>query len=279
MLAENTYSPCLLPKGIFRGHTSSNQAQSCKIEITETSIKITNCINKTFKCVYTFQDNTDWTYIILEELKTNNYTKFTSMNYYCANLYKNETNHRIELYQESSNRISCYKDDFFEFKKIYMYMNITDYLLCNHITCRENEVCDTVSKSCKCKKGYISPDCIKYDESLCNIIKCESNKYCIQQHNTTMCICQDGYGGDNCESINSCLYKKCGKNEYCVDSDGDSKTVCFCNGVIIDEKENCIKKVTCTIHYCLNGGECNKNSDGCNCPIYYVGDRCENYKQ
>ena len=95
---------------------------------------------------------------------------------------------------------------------------------------------------------------------------------------TTQCVCPDGYTGTECETIDVCSHQPCGEGTCYDDVIYGTTSHCDCNaGWMRDPMTQMCTTQLCDdgASFCMHGGRCNADGDGCNCPDNTAGVHCE----
>ncbi|KAJ8029153.1 Deleted in malignant brain tumors 1 protein [Holothuria leucospilota] len=127
---------------------------------------------------------------------------------------------------------------------------------------------------CVCLDGFQGDNC-ENDMSSCSSEPCFNGGSCVEQLLGYTCECQHGFHGDNCETeFPTCATEPCHNGGTCVTQDGGY--VCVCRGDFTGK--HCQNKTSsCLIDHCLNGGSCVEQLYGyaCECRHGFRGDDCE----
>ncbi|KAM3727370.1 Uncharacterized protein ACO02O_04038 [Dirofilaria immitis] len=144
--------------------------------------------------------------------------------------------------------------------------------------CKNGGTCLETTGDCLCAPAFTGLQCEHAFECTVDGNPCINGK-CIWSINGTICNCENGFEGKNCEKniseINPCLYRNCNAGQ-CINK-GDS-AVCLCPEE--SSGEFCENTNICETKPCMNDGECfidftNTSTFKCICNERFTGKRCE----
>lgn len=176
------------------------------------------------------------------------------------------------------------------------------------------DVTEGAAYNCSCTNDYFGSNCQYFD--VCASGPCQNGGDCfIDQSNFNffMCMCQDGFTGERCETqISPCASNPCLNQATCQETDGGFECLCelgyngtLCENNIDDCRDDscpnggtCIDDVNsfsciclpefsgpfcdvqvifCSQDSCQNGGTCIEDDNGfsCDCLIGYTGETCQ----
>jgi len=126
--------------------------------------------------------------------------------------------------------------------------------------------------SCECEDGYTGDDCNTVVDP-CDGFECNHGA-CVSSEGSPMCECEDGWTGAFCDiNIDECESQPC-VNGVCIDGAGEYSCSCLPGWT----GTNCESDIDeCLSEPCLNGGDCTDlmNAYSCSCPPGWTGTNCE----
>ncbi|XP_022097167.1 fibropellin-3-like isoform X3 [Acanthaster planci] len=149
--------------------------------------------------------------------------------------------------------------------------------LCDSMPCLNGGACFDLSAFyfCVCDVGFGGQNC-QIDISGCSSNPCMNNGTCERLREGYSCTCQPFYSGDNCETeMRPCMSDPCLNGATCMDNSIESYT-CFCQAGY--SGSNCETDINeCASNPCANNGTCEDllNMYSCTCPSFYSGVNCE----
>ena len=128
--------------------------------------------------------------------------------------------------------------------------------------CSNQGFCDYNNNNqtvCICDDGFLGDSCSSIDH--CFETKCKNNSTCQNTLAGSICECSDEYTGDLCDIENICMTEMnpCGDHGDCI-SDSTGKHFCQCAEQY--QGTNCTQKITCDIFSCKEHQTCLDNNDG-----------------
>ncbi|XP_041377007.1 slit homolog 3 protein-like [Gigantopelta aegis] len=146
---------------------------------------------------------------------------------------------------------------------------------CASKPCHNKALCQNLNERyvCICLNGYIGNNC-ETDINECDPNPCQYGK-CQDGQGDYTCVCENGFTGKNCSvNIDECANHPCGIGGVCID--GVARYHCLCDpgfsGATCE-----INVDECASNPCKNGGFCldDVNSFFCACPPGYTGELCD----
>ncbi|RZF34933.1 hypothetical protein LSTR_LSTR011427 [Laodelphax striatellus] len=164
------------------------------------------------------------------------------------------------------------------------------YDACSSAPCRNNATCKHLQQQephsrnrrdyfCQCPPGFKGSDCETNIDDCLGVV-CGEGKQCVDKINGHECLCQEGWGGDNCSlrmlsaADSACQQSMpCKNNATCIDGSGYQ---CFCKpGYSGDHCD--LDFDECLSNPCQNGAQCLNlvNNFKCICTPGYTGRTCD----
>ncbi|XP_036356081.1 neurogenic locus notch homolog protein 1-like isoform X3 [Octopus sinensis] len=138
--------------------------------------------------------------------------------------------------------------------------------------CQNGGICNTNTRMCNCRHGFVGPDCSRRDDCALNPNICQNGGTCQLVNNQVSCICLNGFQGDRCQVPIQC-YPPCQNGGIC----NTNTRMCNCRHGFVGP--DCSRRDDCALNpnICQNGGRCQLVNDQitCACINGFYGDRCQ----
>ena len=144
---------------------------------------------------------------------------------------------------------------------------------CDGVECNHGAcVSSEGAARCECDDGYTGDDCNTIVDP-CDGVECNHGT-CVSGEGGARCECNDGWTGAFCDNnIDECESNPC-INGVCFDGAGEYSCSCLPGWT----GTNCEADIDeCLSEPCLNGGDCTDlmNAYSCSCPPGWTGTNCE----